>query len=44
MEIFILFFIASFEFHVKGITVKMVPAGAEHIVAITEDGDLYGWG
>ncbi|GJZ18384.1 ultraviolet-B receptor UVR8, partial [Tanacetum coccineum] len=27
-----------------GITVKMVADGAEHIVAITEDGDLYGWG
>ncbi|GKE98015.1 ultraviolet-B receptor UVR8, partial [Tanacetum coccineum] len=27
-----------------GITVKMVAAGAEHTVAITEDGDLYGWG
>ncbi|KAL4590641.1 hypothetical protein LXL04_003578 [Taraxacum kok-saghyz] len=26
----------------QGITVKMVPAGAEHTVAITEDGDLYG--
>ena len=22
----------------------MVAAGAEHTVAITEDGDLYGWG
>lgn len=28
----------------QGITVKMVAAGAEHTVAITEDGDLYGWG
>lgn len=23
---------------------KMVAAGAEHTAAITEDGDLYGWG
>ncbi|PWA92826.1 regulator of chromosome condensation (RCC1) family protein [Artemisia annua] len=28
----------------QGITVKMVAAGAEHTAAITEDGDLYGWG
>ncbi|KAD6795539.1 hypothetical protein E3N88_06435 [Mikania micrantha] len=28
----------------QGITVKMVAAGAEHTVAITEDGELYGWG
>jgi len=28
----------------QGIPVKMVAAGAEHSVAITEDGNLYGWG
>ncbi|AET04805.2 chromosome condensation regulator RCC1 repeat protein [Medicago truncatula] len=28
----------------EGIRIKMVAAGAEHSVAITEDGDLYGWG
>ncbi|KAK1393048.1 Ultraviolet-B receptor UVR8 [Heracleum sosnowskyi] len=28
----------------QGIAVKMVAAGAEHTVAITEDGELYGWG
>ncbi|KAJ0879527.1 putative regulator of chromosome condensation 1/beta-lactamase-inhibitor protein II [Helianthus annuus] len=28
----------------QGINVKMVAAGAEHTVAITEDGELYGWG
>lgn len=28
----------------QGVTVKMVAAGAEHTVAITEDGELYGWG
>ncbi|QCD84861.1 Ultraviolet-B receptor UVR8 [Vigna unguiculata] len=28
----------------EGIPVKMVAAGAEHSVAITEDGNLYGWG
>lgn len=27
-----------------GISVKMVAAGAEHTAAITEDGELYGWG
>ncbi|XP_062095114.1 ultraviolet-B receptor UVR8 isoform X1 [Humulus lupulus] len=28
----------------KGISIKMVAAGAEHTAAITEDGSLYGWG
>ncbi|PSS26592.1 Ultraviolet-B receptor like [Actinidia chinensis var. chinensis] len=28
----------------QGICVKMVAAGAEHTAAITEDGELYGWG
>ncbi|KAK8472662.1 hypothetical protein PHAVU_002G274700 [Phaseolus vulgaris] len=28
----------------EGIPVKMVAAGAEHSVAVTEDGNLYGWG
>ncbi|KVH87985.1 Regulator of chromosome condensation 1/beta-lactamase-inhibitor protein II, partial [Cynara cardunculus var. scolymus] len=28
----------------QGVTIKMVAAGAEHTVAITEDGELYGWG
>ncbi|ONK73282.1 uncharacterized protein A4U43_C04F29310 [Asparagus officinalis] len=28
----------------QGIPVKMVAAGAEHTAAVTEDGDLYGWG
>ncbi|XP_078434073.1 regulator of chromosome condensation (RCC1) family protein isoform X2 [Wolffia australiana] len=28
----------------EGILVKMVAAGAEHTAAVTEDGDLYGWG
>ncbi|KAK7247605.1 hypothetical protein RIF29_42491 [Crotalaria pallida] len=28
----------------QGVPVKMVAAGAEHSVSITEDGDLYGWG
>uniref|UniRef100_A0A1D1Z6V7 Putative E3 ubiquitin-protein ligase HERC4 n=1 Tax=Anthurium amnicola TaxID=1678845 RepID=A0A1D1Z6V7_9ARAE len=28
----------------EGISVKMVAAGAEHTAAVTEDGDLYGWG
>ncbi|TMX00184.1 hypothetical protein EJD97_001277 [Solanum chilense] len=28
----------------KGIPVKMVAAGAEHTAAVTEDGELYGWG
>ncbi|XP_061346881.1 ultraviolet-B receptor UVR8-like [Gastrolobium bilobum] len=28
----------------QGVPIKMVAAGAEHSVAITEDGDLYGWG
>ncbi|XP_064956129.1 ultraviolet-B receptor UVR8-like isoform X2 [Musa acuminata AAA Group] len=27
-----------------GICVKMIAAGAEHTAAVTEDGDLYGWG
>ncbi|MCD7465237.1 Ultraviolet-B receptor uvr8 [Datura stramonium] len=27
-----------------GIPVKMVAAGAEHTAAVTEDGELYGWG
>ncbi|KAJ1405033.1 Regulator of chromosome condensation, RCC1 [Sesbania bispinosa] len=26
------------------VPIKMVAAGAEHSVAVTEDGDLYGWG
>ena len=26
------------------IPIKMVAAGAEHSVAITKDGNLYGWG
>ncbi|GAB4855716.1 Ultraviolet-B receptor uvr8 [Ancistrocladus abbreviatus] len=28
----------------QGISVKMVAAGAEHSVAVTEDGQIYGWG
>ncbi|KAG9131684.1 hypothetical protein Leryth_009413 [Lithospermum erythrorhizon] len=28
----------------QGIPVKMVAAGAEHTAAVTEDGDLFGWG
>lgn len=28
----------------QGIAVKMVAAGAEHTVAVTEDGKVYGWG
>ncbi|XP_047338143.1 ultraviolet-B receptor UVR8-like [Impatiens glandulifera] len=28
----------------KGIPVKMVAAGAEHTAAVTEEGELYGWG
>ncbi|KAA8547038.1 hypothetical protein F0562_003467 [Nyssa sinensis] len=32
--------IASFQ----GVSIKMVAAGAEHTVAVTEDGELYGWG
>ncbi|PKA54527.1 Ultraviolet-B receptor UVR8 [Apostasia shenzhenica] len=28
----------------QGISVKMVAAGAEHSAAVTENGDLYGWG
>ncbi|CAK8567957.1 unnamed protein product [Lathyrus sativus] len=28
----------------QGIPIKMVAAGAEHSVAITENGELYGWG
>lgn len=28
----------------QGISVKMIAAGAEHTVAVTEDGVLYGWG
>lgn len=28
----------------KGIPIKMVAAGAEHSAAVTEDGELYGWG
>ncbi|XP_068647494.1 ultraviolet-B receptor UVR8-like isoform X1 [Aristolochia californica] len=28
----------------KGIPIKMIAAGAEHTAAVTEDGDLYGWG
>ncbi|KQJ82706.1 hypothetical protein BRADI_5g10580v3 [Brachypodium distachyon] len=28
----------------EGICVKMIAAGAEHTAAVTEDGDLYGWG
>nr|XP_029144486.1 ultraviolet-B receptor UVR8 isoform X2 [Arachis hypogaea] len=28
----------------QGVPIKMVAAGAEHSVAITEDGELYGWG
>ncbi|KAL7101943.1 hypothetical protein ACP275_08G087700 [Erythranthe tilingii] len=28
----------------QGIAVKMVAAGAEHTAAVTEDGELYGWG
>ncbi|KZV38592.1 hypothetical protein F511_09343 [Dorcoceras hygrometricum] len=28
----------------QGIRVKMVAAGAEHTAAVTEDGELYGWG
>ncbi|XP_021900332.1 ultraviolet-B receptor UVR8 isoform X2 [Carica papaya] len=28
----------------QGIRIKMVAAGAEHTAAVTEDGELYGWG
>ncbi|KAK2656331.1 hypothetical protein Ddye_009383 [Dipteronia dyeriana] len=28
----------------QGVSIKMVAAGAEHTVAVTEDGDIYGWG
>ncbi|XP_073144915.1 ultraviolet-B receptor UVR8-like isoform X1 [Henckelia pumila] len=28
----------------QGISIKMVAAGAEHTAAVTEDGELYGWG
>ncbi|KAL0686293.1 hypothetical protein Bca4012_053141 [Brassica carinata] len=28
----------------EGVRIKMVAAGAEHTAAVTEDGDLYGWG
>ncbi|KAJ0973190.1 hypothetical protein J5N97_021149 [Dioscorea zingiberensis] len=28
----------------QGIPVKMIAAGAEHTAAVTEDGELYGWG
>ncbi|KZV19031.1 hypothetical protein F511_08459, partial [Dorcoceras hygrometricum] len=28
----------------QGISIKMFAAGAEHTVAVTEDGELYGWG
>ncbi|XP_050205495.1 ultraviolet-B receptor UVR8 [Mercurialis annua] len=28
----------------QGVRIKMVAAGAEHTAAISEDGDLYGWG
>ncbi|KAL6542382.1 Ultraviolet-B receptor uvr8 [Orobanche minor] len=28
----------------QGISVKMVAAGAEHTAAVTENGELYGWG
>uniref|UniRef100_A0A5B7BRW3 Putative ultraviolet-B receptor UVR8 n=1 Tax=Davidia involucrata TaxID=16924 RepID=A0A5B7BRW3_DAVIN len=28
----------------QGVSVKMVAAGAEHTAAVTEDGELYGWG
>ncbi|CAI9753039.1 unnamed protein product [Fraxinus pennsylvanica] len=28
----------------KGVSIKMVAAGAEHTAVVTEDGELYGWG
>ncbi|XP_077231669.1 ultraviolet-B receptor UVR8-like isoform X2 [Tasmannia lanceolata] len=28
----------------QGISIKMIAAGAEHTAAVTEDGNLYGWG
>ncbi|XP_077224913.1 ultraviolet-B receptor UVR8-like [Tasmannia lanceolata] len=28
----------------QGIPIKMIAAGAEHTVAVTENGELYGWG
>ncbi|KAH9717232.1 Ultraviolet-B receptor UVR8 [Citrus sinensis] len=28
----------------EGVSIKMVAAGAEHSVAVAEDGELYGWG
>ncbi|KAI4385198.1 hypothetical protein MLD38_003251 [Melastoma candidum] len=28
----------------KGVPVKMIAAGAEHTAAVTENGELYGWG
>ncbi|CAI9771883.1 unnamed protein product [Fraxinus pennsylvanica] len=28
----------------QGVSIKMIAAGAEHTAAVTEDGDLYGWG
>lgn len=33
-----------FLYLLQGISVKMVAAGAEHTAAVTEDGELYGWG
>jgi len=28
----------------QGVSIKLVAAAAEHTVAVTEDGELYGWG
>ena len=28
----------------QGVSIKLVAAGAEHTEAVTEDGELYGWG
>ncbi|KAB1210505.1 Ultraviolet-B receptor UVR8 [Morella rubra] len=28
----------------QGVSIRMVAAGAEHTAAVTEDGELYGWG
>ena len=28
----------------QGVSIKLVVAGGEHTAAVTEDGELYGWG
>lgn len=39
-----LYMLMGFLCYFQGIPVKIVAAGAEHTAAVTEDGDLYGWG